>query len=85
MKKREHTYADREIDEMFKDVTGGVKDLHDKLLDPEWGILPKVLEQTTKHNGRLTKLEKIMWVMGTAIVILGATGSPIIKLLFPSI
>ena len=82
---KEKKYLNREVDEMFKDATKGVQELHDKLLNPEWGILPKVLEQTTRHNGRLTKLEKIMWVMGTAVVILGATGSPIIKLLFPSI
>ena len=36
---KEKKYLNREIDEMLKDATGGVKELHDKLLDPVQELL----------------------------------------------
>ena len=47
-------YINREIDTMFEN-------LHSKL--------DKILVQTTKHNHRLTKLERFMWTLTGAIVI----------------
>lgn len=44
------------------------------------GQLSKILEQTTRHNGRLTRVERILLVMGTAIVVLMATsGSELVS------
>ena len=71
----EEPYKNREIDEKFKDTTDAINNLRDELMNKEWGILPKVLAQTTKHNGRLTRLEKITWVVGTAITVLAISGN----------
>lgn len=48
-------YSNREIDLKMENI-------HEKL--------DLILAQTTKHNGRLTKIEKVMWVVGTAVTIL---------------
>jgi len=53
-------YKNREIDDKFKDIMNS---------------LERIEIQTTKHNGRLTRLEKITWVVGTAIVILAVSGN----------
>ena len=61
----EQDYSKREIDHFMKDITGQ---------------LSKILEQTTRHNGRLTRVERILLVMGTAIVVLMATsGSELVS------
>lgn len=52
----ETEYSNREIDQKYSS-------LHDKI--------DQVIEQTTKHNGRLTKMEKWMWTLSGAIAILG--------------
>jgi len=33
--------------------------------------LSTILEQTTKHNGRLTRLERVIWTLGGAISVFG--------------
>lgn len=35
------------------------------------GKLDTIIVQTTKHNGRLTKVERMIWLASGAIVILG--------------
>jgi len=52
----ESNYNKREIDLMFGET-------HEKL--------DKILVQTTRHNGRLTKLERFMWTLSGAIAIFG--------------
>ena len=42
----------------------------EKRLDNQDTALGKILEQTTKHNGRLTKVERYLIVLGTAISVL---------------
>ncbi len=56
----EEPYRNREIDEKFKDIMDS---------------LGRIEIQTTRHNGRLTRLEKITWVVGTAITVLAVTGN----------
>lgn len=42
--------------------------------------LARIEAQTIRHNGRLTKVERILLIMGTAIVVLLATsGSELIS------
>jgi len=53
-------YKNREIDEKFGDIMDS---------------LGRIEEQTTRHNGRLTRLEKITWIVGTAIVVLAVSGN----------
>lgn len=72
---------DEKDDIRFREIGNTLEEKFHDILD----TLSRIELQTTRHNGRLTKLERIMWVLSTAIVILGATGSPIIKLLFPAI
>lgn len=44
--------------------------------------LARIEAQTTKHNGRLTKVERILLIMGTAVAVLLATsGSELIGFL----
>lgn len=66
----ETEYSNREIDHM-------IKDLH--------GKLDLILEQTTKHNGRLTKVERILLVLGcisgTILVMNGSELLNFIKLI----
>ena len=50
----EENYNKREIDLMFGST-------HNKL--------DKILDQTTKHNHRLTKLERFMWTLSGALII----------------
>lgn len=51
----EKKYTNREIDLMNKDI-------HEKL--------DLILLQTTKHNGRLTNIERWMWGVSGAVVII---------------
>lgn len=51
----ENPYSNRELDHKFNDI-------HDKL--------DLILVQTTKHNGRLSKVERTILVLGTAMVVL---------------
>lgn len=78
----EEQYKNREIREMFDDSQRAVAALRGELLDSDWGILPKVLAQTTKHNGRLTRLERITWVVGTAITVLAVSGNSSVLAIF---
>jgi hypothetical protein len=47
-------YSNREIDRMFKEITD---------------ILVRIEEQTTKTNGRVTRLEKLCLVFGVALLV----------------
>lgn len=49
-------YSKREIDEKFKDIKDS---------------LDRIEFQTTKHNGRLTKVERYMYTVIGAITIIG--------------
>jgi hypothetical protein len=66
---REHT------DEKFKDNQNTVLILRRDLLDENYGILPQIKQQTTRHNGRLTKIERVMWIVGGAVVALAVSGN----------
>ena len=63
----EENYNKREIDLMFGST-------HNKL--------DKILDQTTKHNHRLTKLERFMWTLSGAIAIFGCVQFETITNLF---
>lgn len=52
----EKDYSKREIDEKFTDIIKG---------------LDRIEVQTTKHNGRLTKVERYIYTVGGAVGILG--------------
>jgi hypothetical protein len=54
-------YSNRELDSKFRSI--------DEKLD-------QILSQTTKHNGRMTRMEKTMLVVGTAVVVLVALKFP---------
>ena len=54
-------YTKRELDLHFADVKEA---------------LAEIKVQTTKHNGRLTKIEKILWTLGGAVGVLGAMNIP---------
>ena len=56
----EEPYRNREIDERFKDIMES---------------LTRIEVQTTKHNGRLTRLEKITLIVGTAVLVLAVSGN----------
>lgn len=63
----EQPYQNREIDEMMRDI----KD-----------TLSRIEIQTTKHNGRLSKVERALLIFGTATgVMLATSGSEVIKFL----
>lgn len=63
----EEDYSNREIDSMFTSV-------HEKL--------DLILAQTTKHNGRLTKVERILLILGCVSgTILFLNGSALLELL----
>lgn len=62
-------YSNREINEMlvghekldvlrFAEGLNATKELEEKLLDPQNGILVRIEKQTTTTNGRVTKLER---------------------------
>lgn len=48
-------YSKREFDHMFSDIKDS---------------LNRIEAQTVKHNGRLTKVERILLIVGTATVVL---------------
>lgn len=58
---QEKRYMNRELDTKFEA-------LHQKLIDQD-GVLAKILEQTTKTNGRVTWLEKVLYsgLVGVAV------------------
>lgn len=60
----EKNYSKRELDHYFKDVRAD---------------LGEIKVQTTKTNGRVTKIEKALLIIGTATLVLMATnGSQLI-------
>lgn len=56
----EQPYTKRELDEKFAD-------LNIQLFNEKRGFLPRIERQTIKHNGRLTKVERILIVFATVI------------------
>ena len=63
--KKEQDYSKREMDEKFKDIKES---------------LDRIEIQTTKHNGRLSKVEKWQYTMVGAITIIGfLVGANMIK------
>ena len=56
----EEPYKNREIDEKFGDIMDA---------------LGRIEGQTIKHNGRLTKVEKVLWVLGTTVTVLLVSGN----------
>ena len=52
-------YSKREIDHVFGDIKKS---------------LERIEEQTTKHNGRLTRLERWMWCVAGAVSVIGFLG-----------
>ena len=62
-----------ETEKMISSLSGDIKSLHAHFEDKNGikGIIPRIEEQTTKHNGRLRKLEMKYWVASGAIIILG--------------
>lgn len=60
-------YSNRELDHMFNDITQ---------------ILTRIEAQTIKTNGRVTRLEKLALIVGTAIaVLLVVNGSELVSLI----
>ncbi len=60
-------YANREIDEKFVDIQRS---------------LDRIEVQTTKHNGRMTRMERVMLVVATAVgVLLLTNGSKLLEFL----
>jgi len=63
----EEPYKNREIDEKFNDIMKELKEI-------------KI--QTTKHNGRMQKVERVLLILGTATgVLLITNGSSLITFL----
>ena len=52
----ETDYSKRELDMKFGEV-------HDRFTQQD-NALAEILEQTTRHNGRLTKVERILLIVG---------------------
>jgi len=48
-------YSKREIDEMIRDI---------------YKSLERIEVQTTKHNGRMSRVEKILLIVGTVVAVL---------------
>ena len=64
---KEEPYKNREIDEKFNDIMKELKEI-------------KI--QTTKHNGRMQKMERILLIVGTATgVLLVTNGSTLLTFL----
>lgn len=60
-------YSNREIDERFKAIAAA---------------LTRIEAQTIKHNGRMTRMERVLLIVGTAVVVLlVVNGSPFVSLL----
>lgn len=62
-------YSNREIDLKFSAVHTRF-DAQDARLGSQDVMLQKILTQATKTNGRVTKMEKIILVVGTVVVVL---------------
>ena len=54
--KKEQDYSKRELDERFKDIQESLK---------------RIEIQTTKHNGRLSSVERWMYTLAGAIAVIG--------------
>jgi hypothetical protein len=58
----EQDYTKRELDSKFSEVTQHLSD-QDKKLD-------RILTQTTEHNHRMSKIERVLLVVGTVVIVL---------------
>lgn len=72
----EPNYSKRELDDHFDNIrerfVGAIESIDGKVATVDSKV-DKVIEQTTKHNGRMSKMEKWMWTLaggGTVIVAL---------------
>lgn len=69
----EDPYTKRELDSKFQGITDMFSELRTDLFDKERGYLPGIKEQTTKTNGRVTRLEQVALVLITGLVVEIAT------------
>ena len=68
-------YSSREIDFLFKG-------LEKRLFDEDEGFLVRIERQTTRTNGRVTKLERALLIFGTVVAVLLVTsGSELVAFL----
>lgn len=68
----EPDYSKRELDHMFKELKEAIERIDSR------GDL--ILEQTTKHNGRMTRVERYLLVVACVVATLLVTnGSQIIQ------
>ena len=66
----EENYSTRELDGIFKSVDGK---------------LDQLVEQTTKTNGRVTRLERSLLIVGTATIVILALKFPEILGVFTAV
>lgn len=74
---KEESYKNREIDEKFSDIG--------KRFDTQDTTLGRIEGQVKFTNGRVSKLERIAWVLGTVSFMLLATKPELLKLLMSMI
>ncbi len=75
------TYSDRELESKFTNLLEHMKGFEDKVLEKLTDLHDndeRIEAQTTKTNGRVTHLEQMFLVLGTAVAILIALKVPAI-------